>query len=252
MTVKFQIVEQFEIEVPEQDPDEPLWYASWAIEQSGKMNKPVQSSWAMLRSLADFYDNGQIGSVVEYCGGIGAQSLMIQELFEPRRHEIMDWSEQATNHIRSIMPKNRNIIVRTADAYDPDTFQKANFQVLDIGDLKSYNLKPGTPQRGAFDRIFESQPLAVAIAEVSGIRLGLHRRLHEEFLGKPCPDYRTYLGHFFDFVEEVWGYAPVEIFHNGQFAKAALVPAYFSPERKFSSIPDSPMGLRVLETKELV
>lgn len=243
------IVEKFDMVVDWKVGD-PESYLFWAHEQPTKMSKPFTSSWLSLKALNDYLGPDVIHSAVELAAGVGAQSLMIQELFAPDIHLIQDLHQESIDHIETLVQLGElpDIVeLRAMDAFDTNALVRADLIQVDMGDFNSMRLREGERYLELLDRIFRLSPTAVGWTDLAGMRIGLHRGRYESVLGEgTCVSYRSYLEALTGFFEHRWGYRAVEVLHTGHFAKMAFVPMDPLLETAFTVVPNSPIGCQVL------
>jgi hypothetical protein len=181
---------------------------------------------------------------VEFFGGIGAQSLMIQDLFAPRNHVVRDYSLEAVAHIKAQVP---GVYAHQADSYDPMWQHRADLVGLDFGDLTVWKTRQGEPHRGLLDRVFEEEPKAVVLTDVACRYLHLHKERYETLLGAgTCITYETYLEALARYFRRIYGYVVVRGFWHRWSTVMVLVPRPAVPGRFFPT-PESPVGLKVVQ-----
>lgn len=187
----------------------------------------------------------QLRSAVEYFGGIGAQSMMIQDLFSPPSHVVMDHSHEAVSHIKTQVP---GVTAWQADSYDPTWVHHADLVALDFGDLTVWKTRKGEPHRGLLDRQFAEEPKAVVLTDIACRYLHLHRERYETILGRgSCASYESYLDALASYLEALYGYVMAGGFYHRWSTVMVLVPKGVAPRGSFVPTPDSPVGLKVVQ-----
>jgi hypothetical protein len=182
-------------------------------------------------------------TAMEYFGGMGAQSGMIQHFFSVRSHLVLDNSEEAVRHIESNM-EGYDVVASCEDSYDPTSYRPADIVGLDFGDLTVWKTREGEKHRELLDRVFAGKPKGVVLTDVACRYLHLHRERYETLLGAgTCADYPTYLEALADRLEEIYGYVMVAGFHHRWSTVMALRPEGVRGE--FIPTPESPVGLVV-------
>ncbi len=222
------ICERWDMDLPAPDPDDP-WFANWALAAPKQAGLHLTAGWLAYRSLIGM----DIRSAREYFGGVGAQTLMIDELFQPEDHFVMDYSTGAAEHLGTL----------PSDAYDPANTAPADLVALDFGDLTVWKTRIGLPHGELLDRVFLLEPKAVVLTDVAGPRLHLHQERYASMLG-PFKNYPEYLERFADYIQQVWGYTMVAGYWHRWSTVMALVPE--GQRGSFEPTPDSPKGLEVL------
>jgi hypothetical protein len=228
------ICEQWSMELPEPVPGDP-WFVDWALRSPKQAGQHLTAGFHAYTEIKDI----QVETAVEYFGGIGAQALMIESIFAPKQHLVMDWSIEATAHL-----KNLGLNALQADSYRPRNTVKADLVGLDFGDLTVWKTRQGDHAE-LLDRVFLLEPKAVVLTDVAGPHLHLHRERYEALLGSgSCVDYPTYLQAFADLIAERWGYELQAGFYHRWSTVMALVPQRTTG--KFEPTPATPVGLELL------
>lgn len=230
---------------PKPDSEEP-WFLDWVLRSPKEAGHHLTAGWMAYSSLKDVYTDGSIQTAVEYFGGMGAQSLMIQELFMPAGHMVGDFSEEAVEHLRREMPKS--VDVRRQDAYDIKGVQRADLVGLDFGDLTAWKTREGQQHRQLLDRVFDRDPLAVVFTDISCRYLHLHRERYESLLGEgTCETYTDYLQALLQRFQLLYGYTLCAGYYDRWSAVMALVPDGYEPEdAHLWPTPAEPVGLELL------
>lgn len=243
------------IEVTRTDanPDEP-WYLDWVLQKPKNFSLSITAGYHAYDSLLDVYNPENIGSALEYFGGIGAQSLIIQDLFQPVRHVVADYAEESAEMLRRVL-RDTNAYVLRQDAYAEDALDpNADLIGLDFGDLTCWKTREGLPHRLLMDRVFGAYPKGVVLTDVAGPRLGLQRDRYETLLGVGrCGSYRDYLQALCEYLGDIYGYELQAGYYVNRVAKLAFVPeGYRRPTRRaigehfpLYPIPAEPVGLEV-------
>lgn len=218
-------------------PDEE-WFLEWALRAPRDAGVHLTAGWHAYSALAQL----QVSSAVEYFGGLGAQSLMIQELFKPEVHVVYDYSNEAVNHIDVHVP---NATVIQADSYDPVWNQPfADLVGLDFGDLTVWKTREGEKHRALMDRVFAEDPKGVVLTDVACRYLHLHRERYETLLGwGTCGNYPDYLDALAARIEELYDYTMV----GGFYHRWSTVMAFSrtGEAAPFVPTPATPIGLEI-------
>lgn len=242
MTHIARICERWTMQIGEQT--DPESFLKWALKKPTAVSGHLTRLWHALDSVGDAYPNREIKTVVEYFGGMGASALMVEEMFAPSQHWVMDYSEEAVRHLERTMPKD--IEVFQADAYRSSSFRKADLVVFDCGDLTAWKTRDGERPREALDRIFSHEPKAILITDIAAPYLHLQRERYETLLGAgTCESYDTYLLAFLLRLEALYGYTVVRGYYDRWSAVMALVPTRKNLPRELMETPNSPVGLEL-------
>lgn len=240
--VTARICENWDMKLPDMNGNE--WFLNWVLRDPNQVSHHLTAGWMAWRALSLTYAADGASSAREYFGGIGAQSLMIEDLFDPDDHDVMDRAPAAVKHLLSVLPVAQ---VYEADSYDPKNTEQADLVGLDFGDLTAWRTRPGEKHYDLLDRVFTLEPAGVVLTDVAGPRLHLHKSRYESLLGKgTCIDYPTYLGALADRIEDLWGYSLVAGFWHRWSTVMALVPTGAAPRGVFVPTPESPVGLVLL------
>lgn len=225
------------LEEPEQ---ENPWYLSWALKSVPHISQSITAGWHAYNSIREL----PVRSCREYFGGMGAQSLIIRELFRPEYHVVMDYAPGSVEHLKRTLQWDD---IYQADAYSPESFEPADLVALDFGDMTVWKTREGQPHRQLLDRVFSAEPQAVVITDIAGPRLGLHRSRYESLLGPgSCASQETYLNALVYRFESLYGYTLAGGFYHRGAAKLAMVPSGTLPPRTVEMTPSSPVGLELL------
>ena len=217
-----------EIELPKPTGSvEKKWFLDWVLKTPSALGKHFRAGQLAFEAVAP-YTRGE--TAVELFGGIGAQTLMIQKLFAPLAHKVLEVSEDAVQHLERITPDD--VMVVLADAY---THPLGSFDLVaaDFGDLTVRWTLEGDRRRKLLDTIFASSPEAVVLTDIAGPYLHLQRTRYEEILGKgTCGSYESYLEAFGGRLQELYGYTVAGGGYHRSTAVLGLVPERKLPEPK--------------------
>lgn len=224
------------------DPHEE-WFLDWVLRSPGHAGRHLTAGWLAAQELARVVPASGVHSAREYFGGMGAQSLFIRKLWAPTHHTVMDYSAQATQHLRRVLAPEVN--VERADAYDPSSCVPAEIVALDFGDLTVWKTREGELHRKLLDRVFAHRPAGVLLTDISARYLHLHRERYETLLGEgTCGSYEDYLDALVRRLGELYGYRLVGGFMDRWSTVMALVPGS-EPSVPFVETPGDPVGLEL-------
>lgn len=224
---------------------DPQAFHHWVLKYPNQVSGHLTRSWHAYQSVLSLYGPGVIKSAVEYFGGIGAHALMIQELFEPEKHVVYDYSQDAVEHLRRAVPLD--VQVEWGDAYHPANHVAADLVAFDCGDMTAWRTRDGENVRMALDRIFEAEPKAVLITDIACPYLHLHRSRYESLLGPgTCETYESYMYALAGRLEALYGYTMLTGFFNRWSSPFVMVPAGAAKNGVFQPTPWSPVGLELL------
>lgn len=225
----------------EQPDSEEQWFLDYVLRSPRDAGIHLTAGWHAYRALAELGVEAE--TALEYFGGMGAQSMMIQELFKPSMlHVVYDNSAEAVDNI------SRNleypVVAIQADSYKPGSWQAVDLVGLDFGDLTVWKTREGEKHRDLLDRVFAGKPEGVVLTDVACRYLHLHRERYETLLGAgSCASYPEYLEALADRLEELYGYVMVAGFWHRWSTVMALAPA--GSRGEFIPTPESPVGLEI-------
>lgn len=238
------IVERFSMELGEAPPERDSWFLDYVLRSPKHAGIHLTAGWLALSSLRDVYEPEDISFCWEAFGGMGAQALMVQELFAPGMHVVNEYAPEAVEHLRSTMPPE--VFVTHGDSYANPNLG-ADLVMLDFGDLTAWKTRDGELHRQLLDQVFAHEPKAVVFTDIACRYLHLHRERYEGLLGKyTCVDYETYLLALLKRFENLYGYTLVEGYWDRWSAVMALVPSGSAVGSALSPTPAEPVGLQLL------
>lgn len=238
------IVEKFTMEIEAPPPGRDAWFLDYVLRSPKEAGKHLTAGWMALNSLKEIYEPTDIGSCREYFGGMGAQALMVQRLFNLDYHMVLEYSQDAVDHIRSLPLKGTG--TKWADSYDPSQTQEADLVVLDFGDLTCWKTRDGEQHRLLLDRVFALEPKAVVFTDIACRYLHLHRERYETLLGPgTCGAYPTYLEALLARLEVLYGYRLHRGYWDRWSSVMTLVPDDLVASNTLQPTPDSPVGLEL-------
>lgn len=244
MTTIAHIVERFTMELEPTEGDD--WFLDWVLRAPKDAGVHLTAGWYALNALHDVYQPGDFASCREYFGGMGAQALMVESLYRPKEHTVLEYSEQAVAHLQKLGQESA-IVSKHADAYDPSSCVPADLVMLDFGDLTAWKTRDGEQHRRLLDRVFAHRPKAVVLTDIACRYLHLHRERYESLLGAgTCASYETYLYALVARLEELYGYTLIEGYSHRWSTVMALVPGTSADRGFIVPTPADPVGLELL------
>lgn len=232
------VCEKWTIPLPERSGDE--WFLDWVLKAPHQRSTPA--GWAAYQSLA--LVEPEMDYAWEYFGGVGAQSMMIRELWAPDIHIAMDYTPESADHLRTLP----GVTAIQGDSYDPKWSSAGNDLVsLDFGDFTIWKHRDGEKHRDLIDRVFSGEPKGVVMTDVASRYLHLHRTRYETLLGAgTCDTYPHYLEALADRFWKLYGYKMVGGFWHGRFS-SVMAFARNGKRVSFEAAPESPVGLKVVK-----
>lgn len=248
---QLRIAELFDIDVPE--PGEEKWFADWMLREPTQVSGHLTAGWTVLDEIAKYIQQNDDGiySALELFGGIGGQSLMIDHIFEPLSHRIVEQSEEAFIHL-SDLGANRTWPWKVShkDSYSlkAEDYADQDLIVADFGDMTVWRTRAGEKHRHVLDLVAEARPRAFMVTDIAGPRLHLQRERYESLLGAgTCSDYESYLQLLVKRLEVILGMN----FLYGSYQRWSAVLGFVSTEGWAMSptlemVPGYPKGLQIL------
>lgn len=243
MTDILRIVEKFTMQIEGPPPGRDSWFLDYVLRSPKQAGKHLTAGWLVLNSLKEVYRGDEIQTCYEAFGGMGAQALMAQRLFNLRNHDVCEFSTDAVDHLEKVL--RGKATVRHRDAYAGHT-PGADLVILDFGDLTAWKTREGEDHRNLLDRVFSANPSAVVFTDIACRYLHLHRERYEGLLGPgTCGSYPSYLWALLARLEALYGYH----LHHGAYDRwstvMALVPEDRVGMRYLYETPDEPVGLEI-------
>jgi len=166
-------------------------------------------------------------SVIEYFGGVGLSSLLLQETVKPARHTIYEIEDELARHLKLAFP---NAAVYHQDAFLAMLEQQADIYTLD------YIFTP-SKVFGKYDKhfrhIFSTKPLAVLLTDTAPSYLMIHYRKYSALFGLPIQDLESYTEAYSTKLFEQYGYSIVKAAHRRRAAYYLLLPGKNSVEHRY-------------------
>lgn len=156
----------------------------------------------------------QADSVVEYFGGVGIFSTIIQQVLAPSRHLVFELDGDCVTQLRTIP----GLVVSQGDAHE--TMGSVNGELV-ICDFPLCTLR--TITEWPLDRIAARHPRYIVVSDTSLRRLGLHRELYTKLSGEPVVTPADYVKVYSKFMWEHYGYSVSRVAHHA-YSYFLLVP----------------------------
>lgn len=224
-------------------PGRNEWFLDYVLRSPKEAGKHLTAGWMAMNSLKEIYRGDEIKTCWETFGGMGAQALMAERLFNLRSHFVGEYSQDAVDHLQTVLPQK--VTVRLEDAYKSNP--ASDLILLDFGDLTAWKTRDGEPHRLLLDRVFMKDPQAVVFTDIACRYLHLHKQRYESLLGSgSCESYETYLHALLGRLEGLYGYSLVAGYMDRWSTVMALVPSDFEPDGQLHLTPEFPKGLELM------
>lgn len=244
MTDILRIVEKFTMNIEGPPPGRDAWFLDYVLRSPKQAGKHLTAGWLALNSLKEIYTGDEIKTCREYFGGMGAQALMAQHLFNLREHRVLEFSADAVDHLYRVLPSGAAAYL--ADSYEEMNTQPADLVILDFGDLTCWKTREGEPHRMLLDRVFALDPKAVVFTDIACRYLHLHRERYESLLGPgTCQSYPAYLQALLARLQALYGYRLHRGYHDRWSTVMALVPDDIEGRPLLFETPADPVGLEI-------
>ena len=169
-----------------------------------------------------------VDTVVEFFGGSGIGSGIIQGLFKPAKHYVYDKDSQCVTHLQA-QKFTHACEIWQGDAkeamLDEATYDyglSSNYIIAcDFFSFSAYRIPEWDRQ---FEAIFALEPLAVQITDTSIARLHLQRERYAKVLGREFTTTEGYLNAFSDYMWEHYNYVATDVAYR-EFACFMFRPA---------------------------
>ena len=186
--------------------------------------------------------NKGIENAVEFFGGVGINSTMIQKIIEPENHYIYDYDEKCVEHL------NKNFEnVFQADSYQVMQGIKSKNALYDF-DFNSFTIKQLIENekrvKNGIDNIFSQKPKAVIITDSAKSKIHLNYKVYERLLNAKIGDFNDYISAVDEYFQDEYNYSISHCyFHNS--ASYSLFQPVKSKEIKIEKINDN-KGFKII------
>lgn len=229
--------------IPLGEQGKSAWFLDWVLRRPKESSIHVTAGFAAYRSLRVAYpEEHPFETATEYFGGLGCQSLMIQEMYRPREHTVVELNTMASEHLRALLKGRPSATVRQADAFTVD--YPADLVGLDFGNLTILQAQQGA-LRPLLDQVFAAGPKGVVLTDIAGQRLHLQRERYEGLLNHDCSTYPDYLEGLAKYLNDTYGYQALSCYYHRWSAVMALVPASLGISLVIEPVPEGPRGIEL-------
>lgn len=238
--VTIRICEKWDLPTPVAKHNE--WFADWALRKPNEVSRHITMGY---HALQEVHSMGlEIDAIYESFGGIGAQALIIEDLWPGSIHLVRDFSEASQRYLKENLPRTGTLTVLGGSSYDPRNFQRADLQVADVGDLTAVKWTQ-QPIEAWLEHTFSSGAKAVVLTDIAGRLLHLHSKTYSKALGKTIRWYSDYLLATGEYVKDRFGYTATKSFYHHWSSITVFTPESPDPHQ-LVSCPDGPRGLEIL------
>lgn len=147
----------------------------------------------------------QVSSAVEYFGGVGIFSTVIQQVLRPFQHWVFDLDPDCVAQLRTI-PR---IQAAPGDAHETMGSISAELVVCDfpVCTLRTVDEWP-------LSRVIATRPRYIVVSDTALRRLGLHRALYSRLAGEPVVSFEDYVRVYSKHMWSRYGYSVTRVAHH--------------------------------------
>lgn len=147
----------------------------------------------------------RVSTVVEYFGGVGQFSTILQQICRPGSHYAFDIDVDCVRQLQSL----KGLRAEQGDAKQTMGTIAADLVVLDFAyaTIKHFEEWP-------WERVFAQRPQYVIWSDTAARRIGLHRALYSKLFGTSIVSNQDYYAAFSDFIYDRFGYSVRRVAHH--------------------------------------
>jgi len=146
-------------------------------------------------------------TVTEYFGGIGLQSVIIQNSMKPSRHSIFDIDPDCISQIASLYQDTEAVKVELQDAKEIMGTSDDDVIILDFPNMTAKHYSEWAEPLAA---VFSKHPKLVEITDVGNRYLHLHRNLYSVLLGNNVDTIPDYIEAISRYLYSLYGYSVIK------------------------------------------
>jgi len=164
-----------------------------------------QRNAACFLELCNHMEVPAIHSVVEYFGGVGIFSTIIQQLFQPFEHHAFDLDPDCVAQLKTLP----GIQAAVGDAHETMGSIPADLIVCDlpVSTLRSIDEWPWV-------HVAIHKPRYIVVSDTALRRLGLHRALYSKFAGSTVHSFEDYVKVYSEYMWKHYGYSITHVAHH--------------------------------------
>lgn len=230
--MKLTVDYQYGIEFADYDGEDKTSFMWWTVNHLASVRVHVAAQLHVYKALARHTDS--IDYVTEFFGGCGFGTAMVQGIFHPEEHNVIDLDQACVDHIAA-QGFGAGVSVGQGDAKQAMLRPvKSDLIVCDFFSFTAHQMKDWRPQ---LDNLFKSSPKAIQITDTSLARLHLQRERYATALGHEFGTAEEYLLAYSERFREDYGYSLLAAGHR-EFAAMMFVPSdeVASPNIKHLSV----------------
>ena|SRR3990167_3760642 len=142
-------------------------------------------------------------TVVEFFGGIGLQSLIVENLLHPIEHVVLDKDSQCVEHLKRVFQNYPDVLIAQADAWEAMKVYVGDIFLLDwIWTPRRWN-----EHKESLDALFIQKPLAVTFFDSTKPYFPTNRKRYAAMFGCEINSFYDYVVSLSNFIIARYGYA---------------------------------------------
>lgn len=199
--------------------------------------------WLMESVAGGIYLPQKEESVAEFFGGIGLQTVIIQNILKPDMHWVSDYDKDCYEQLVMNFSGKPGVYVHKADAKDVMKSIDANIIILDFPNMTAKHYKDWEEPLGV---LFSKRPSIVEITDVGNRYLHLHRNLYSDILDYRVDTIEDYILGISRYLLKRFGY---QVFQAAYKSGTSYMLASAKPveDINFLRVGPNPHGFRYLD-----
>lgn len=174
------------------------------LERKKNNNESINKHLEALKFIYTYIDkHDKINSVVEYFGGIGISGELIQNVFKPKNHIILEKDKECINILKQKFEGNSSVKIIECNSLEKMGDYRCEYISLDF---PSYSLLKLSRNIDMFKKIFDLSPKYVDITDTIFSYIGVHRKIYSDIVKKNIITFNDYIEEYSNFVEKNFGY----------------------------------------------
>jgi len=179
--------------------------------------------WYRLVEYIAVNSNTNVNSVVEYFGGAGRASKIVQGLLYPNHHIIVEYDDLVCEHLRNAFKNVPGVVIVNGDSYELAGTYACDLVSWDE-DFTLHRLLYNTKVSGAISRLFYNEPRFVQIADMAASRFPLNRKVYSVDSGVNMNKVDDYYVGLSEVLYKLFGYSISFVARYGKLACVLAEP----------------------------
>lgn len=182
-------------------------------------------------------------TITEYFGGIGLQSVIIQNVIKPAIHVINEINEECVSQLEMVFKDTPGVSVGLRDAKEVLALNNTDIAILDFPDMTGKHYEEWHLQ---LQDLFDTKPRLVEITDVGNRYLHLHKNLYSSILGQEIETIEDYIRAISGYFYQKYGYSVIKAAYKSGTSYMFLAPVE-PGEIDFLHVTSNKDGFRYLE-----